>query len=71
MKEKTINKSTQKGVIMKKMTYIFNLTLFIVCTQFAFADADTGLVVVEGKLIEKPVLRDMTRIIAIAERVAG
>ena len=37
----------------------------------AFADADTGLVVVEGKLIEKPVLRDMTRIIAIAERVAG
>jgi len=37
----------------------------------AFADADTGLVVVDGKLIEKPVLRDMTRIIAIAERVAG
>ena len=37
----------------------------------AFADADTGLVVVDGKLIEKPVLRDMNRIIAIAERVAG
>ena len=37
----------------------------------AFADADTGLVVVDGKLIEKPVLRDMTRIIAVAERVAG
>ena len=30
-----------------------------------------GLVVVDGKLIEKPVLRDMTRIISIAERVAG
>jgi len=37
----------------------------------AFADADTGLVVVDGKLIEKPVLREMSRIIAIAERVAA
>lgn len=37
----------------------------------AFAEADTGLVVVDGKLIEKPVLREMNRIIAIAERVAG
>ncbi|MDF1720835.1 MAG: CoA ester lyase [Minwuia sp.] len=36
----------------------------------AFAAADTGLVVVDGKLIEKPVLREMNRIIAIAERVA-
>jgi (S)-citramalyl-CoA lyase len=36
----------------------------------AFADADTGLVVVDGKLIEKPVLREMSRIISIAERVA-
>ena len=35
----------------------------------AFADADTGLVVVDGKLIEKPVLREMNRILAIAERV--
>jgi (S)-citramalyl-CoA lyase len=34
----------------------------------AFADADTGLVVVDGKLIEKPVLREMSRIISIAER---
>ena len=41
------------------------------CDIPVFADADTGLVVVDGKLIEKPVLRDMTRIIAIAERVAG
>lgn len=37
----------------------------------AFAQADTGLVVVDGKLIELPVLRDMHRIVAIAERVAG
>jgi (S)-citramalyl-CoA lyase len=36
----------------------------------AFKDADTGLVVVDGKLIEKPVLRDMHRIIAIAERIS-
>ena len=34
-----------------------------------FAAADTGLVVIDGKLIEKPVLRDMQRIIAIAERI--
>ncbi len=34
-----------------------------------FAKADTGLVVIDGKLIEKPVLRDMHRILAIAERV--
>jgi len=37
----------------------------------AFAEADTGLVVVDGKLIEKPVLREMHRIIAVAERVSG
>ncbi len=35
-----------------------------------FAEADTGLVVVDGKLIEKPVLREMNRILAIAERVS-
>ena len=35
----------------------------------AFAQADTGLVVVDGKLIEKPVLREMQRVLAIAERV--
>lgn len=34
-----------------------------------FKAADTGLVVIDGKLIEKPVLREMERIIAIAERV--
>lgn len=37
----------------------------------AFAEADTGLVVVDGKLIEKPVLRDMHRILSIADRIAG
>jgi (S)-citramalyl-CoA lyase len=35
----------------------------------AFEQADTGLVVVDGKLIEKPVLREMQRVISIAERV--
>ena len=34
-----------------------------------FRAADTGLVVIDGKLIEKPVLREMERIVAIAERV--
>ena len=36
-----------------------------------FEEADTGLVVIDGKLIEKPVLRDMHRIVAIAERIGG
>ncbi|MBM08797.1 MAG: CoA ester lyase [Magnetovibrio sp.] len=35
----------------------------------AFEEADTGLVVIDGKLIEKPVLREMYRIIAIDERL--
>lgn len=34
-----------------------------------FEDADTGLVVIDGKLIEKPVLREMHRIVAIADRI--
>ena len=34
-----------------------------------FEAADTGLVVVDGKLIEKPVVREMYRIIAIADRM--
>ena len=36
----------------------------------AFEEADTGLVVIDGKLIEKPVLRDMRRIVSIAERMS-
>lgn len=35
----------------------------------AFEEASSGLVVVDGKLIEKPVLRSMHRILAIAERL--
>ncbi|MEL7281289.1 MAG: CoA ester lyase, partial [Pseudomonadota bacterium] len=34
-----------------------------------FEAADTGLVVIDGKLIEKPVLREMHRIVAIADRM--
>ena len=34
-----------------------------------FEDADTGLVVIEGKLIEKPVMREMYRIVAIADKL--
>ena len=37
----------------------------------AFDEAGTGLVVVDGKLIEKPVLRSMYRIVAIAERIGA
>ena len=37
----------------------------------AFEEADTGLVVIDGKLIEKPVLRDMHRVLAIAERTGA
>ena len=36
-----------------------------------FERADTGLLVIDGKLIEKPVLRDMYRIIAVADRTMG
>ena len=36
-----------------------------------FEEADTGLVVIDGKLIEKPVLRDMYRILAIADRIGS
>jgi (S)-citramalyl-CoA lyase len=32
-----------------------------------FEEAGTGLVVIDGKLIENPVLRDMYRILAIAD----
>lgn len=37
----------------------------------AFEAADSGLVVVDGKLIEKPVLRSMYRVLAVADRAAG
>ena len=35
----------------------------------AFEEGGTGLLVIDGKLIERPVLRSMVRILAIAERV--
>ncbi len=37
----------------------------------AFEEGDTGLLVIDGKLIERPVLRSMYRILAIAERVGA
>ncbi len=36
-----------------------------------FEAAATGLVVIDGKLIEKPVLREMYRLVAIADRMNG
>jgi len=36
-----------------------------------FAAANTGLVVIDGKLIERPVLREMERIVSIAARVSA
>ena len=36
----------------------------------AFEEANTGLVVIDGKLIEKPVLREMQRIRAVAARIS-
>ena len=36
-----------------------------------FEKADTGLLVIDGKLVEKPVLREMYRIVAVAERMTG
>ena len=36
-----------------------------------FEKADTGLLVIDGKLIEKPVLREMYRIVAIADRIGS
>ena len=35
----------------------------------AFEAADTGLVVVDGKLIEQPVIREMRRVLSIADRM--
>ena len=34
-----------------------------------FEKADTGLIVIDGKLIEKPVLREMYRVVSIADRM--
>ena len=37
----------------------------------AFEESDGGLVLVDNKLIEKPVLRSMLRILAIAEKTGA
>jgi len=37
----------------------------------AFEEANTGLVVVDGKLIEKPVVREMQRILSVADRAGA
>ena len=39
------------------------------CGLGAFHEADTGLVVMDGKLIEKPVIREMQRIVSIANKL--
>ena len=36
-----------------------------------FENADTGLVMYEGKLIEKPVIREMRRVISIDSKISG
>ena len=66
-----------KGAIHPKQIPALNAVFTPDATQIerarriirTFEEADTGLVVIDGKLIEKPVLRDMHRILAIAERV--
>ena len=66
-----------KGSIHPKQSPILNIVFTPSETEIAharrildaFSKADTGLGVVDGKLIEKPVLRDMLRILSIAERI--
>ena len=68
-----------KGSIHPKQIAALNEVFTPTQTQIArarriiseFEKADTGLVVIDGKLIEKPVLRDMYRIVAIADRMGG
>jgi (S)-citramalyl-CoA lyase len=68
-----------KGSIHPKQIAILNEVFTPSADQIAharrilkeFAAADTGLVVIDGKLMEKPVLRDMQRIISIADRISA
>ena len=68
-----------KGAIHPKQIPALNAVFTPDATQIerarriirTFEEADTGLVVIDGKLIEKPVLRDMHRVLAIAERVSA
>ena len=65
-----------KGCIHPKQIPILNEVFTPNKTQVAYArrvveafeKADTGLIVLDGKLIEKPVLREMKRILAIEAR---
>jgi (S)-citramalyl-CoA lyase len=67
-----------KGAIHPKQIPILNRVFTPSETEIAYAQkilhafeaADTGLVVVDGKLIEKPVIREMRRILSIADRMA-
>ena len=66
-----------KGSIHPKQISILNEVFTPSTDQIArarrtiaeFEKADTGLVVIDGKLIEKPVLREMYRMISIADRM--
>jgi citrate lyase beta subunit len=67
-----------KGAIHPKQIPILNRVFTPSETEIAYAQkilrafeaANTGLVVVDGKLIEKPVIREMRRILSIADRIA-
>ncbi|MFV1877697.1 HpcH/HpaI aldolase/citrate lyase family protein [Nioella sp.] len=68
---------TGKGSVHPKQIGVLNRVFMPSDDQIArarriikeFEAADTGLVVIDGKLIEKPVLREMYRIVAVAERM--
>ena len=68
---------TGKGSVHPKQIEVLNRVFMPSDDQIArarriikeFEAADTGLVVIDGKLIEKPVLREMYRIVAVAERM--
>ncbi len=68
-----------KGAIHPKQIAILNATFGPTEAKVAharriiqaFQEADTGLVVVDGKLLEKPVLRSMYRLVAVAEAIQG
>ena len=53
----------------KKLLALITTTMISAPTVFAFHEADTGLVVMDGKLIEKPVIREMQRIVSIANKL--
>ena len=68
-----------KGAIHPKQIAVLNEIFKPSAEEIAYAqriirtfeEANTGLVVIDGKLIEKPVLRDMYRVLAIADRIGA